>query len=267
VTSMESRVPGWLTTRCTKARCFSPECDQEVSPALWKVLCEESQAVQGFDAEVKLQSTQLKAVEGKRIQVTRASPSTHWMGPRCAVCRDPQWALLHNSCGHGVCQDCWVGWSESQIASCEAGRREVGMCFAPECRELLALSLVGHLELHSTPLKSFGSKSHVAQRRRLRSNPLFPGPLQVDCPQPGCWGLGYLGFETAMCFICEHQWSPEGSEGEGTSTDATVEDVMGVKMKKCPKCCEYIEKNGGCDHMTCRCQHQFWWSTLKPYNR
>jgi ariadne-1 len=42
---------------------------------------------------------------------------------------------------------------------------------------------------------------------------------------------------------------------------------MGVKVKKCPKCTEYIEKNGGCDHMTCRCGHEFWWSSLTPYRR
>ncbi|CAE7370501.1 unnamed protein product [Symbiodinium natans] len=73
-----------------------------------------------------------------------------------------------------------------------------------------------------------------------------------------------------MCFMCEHQWDatsgvveadtelPEGEEVAEVS-------VAGVRVKRCPKCREYIEKNGGCDHMTCRCGHQFSWSTLKPW--
>jgi len=69
-----------------------------------------------------------------------------------------------------------------------------------------------------------------------------------------------------MCFICEQQWEPE-DVGAPVPVDVNVEEVMGVKVKKCPKCNEYIEKNGGCDHMTCRCSYEFWWSTLAPYQR
>jgi ariadne-1 len=45
---------------------------------------------------------------------------------------------------------------------------------------------------------------------------------------------------------------------------------MGVAVKRCPKCSQYIEKNGGCDHMKCGhrgCGYEFWWSTLQPYER
>eukprot|EP00746_Dinoflagellata_sp_MGD_P127913 gnl/MRDRNA2_/MRDRNA2_62390_c0_seq1.p1 gnl/MRDRNA2_/MRDRNA2_62390_c0~~gnl/MRDRNA2_/MRDRNA2_62390_c0_seq1.p1 ORF type:complete len:362 (+),score=47.74 gnl/MRDRNA2_/MRDRNA2_62390_c0_seq1:82-1167(+) len=33
-------------------------------------------------------------------------------------------------------------------------------------------------------------------------------------------------------------------------------------MKCCPSCNALIEKNGGCDHMTCRCGHTFNWSEV-----
>jgi len=126
--------------------------------------------------------------------------------------------------------------------------------------------LIEHLDTRSQELLDFASRPEVKQRRRLRGNPVYPAHLQQDCPRAGCWGLGYWGFETVMCFICEHQWSPEDG-GVPMPQDADVEEVMGVKVKKCPKCTEYIEKNGGCDHMTCRCGYQFWWSTLQPYRK
>lgn len=71
------------------------------------------------------------------------------------------------------------------------------------------------------------------------------------------WGM------MVMCFICEHQWVPDAS-GE-TPAEVTEQDFAGLMVKKCPRCKEAIQKNGGCDHMTCRCHYEFWWSTLQPY--
>ena len=134
----------------------------------------------------------------------------------------------------------------------------------------------------------------------------------MDCPQPLCVGLGYLGFDTVMCFICEHQWDAFTGVVESAETEVPDEEapndiavfraqcfvhsgklintyqqsqlegsefvcsvpsevaeaaVAGVRVKRCPNCHEYIEKNGGCDHMTCRCRHEFAWTTLKPWRR
>ena len=39
-----------------------------------------------------------------------------------------------------------------------------------------------------------------------------------------------------------------------------------TNSKKCPKCPFRIEKNGGCDHMTCiKCRHEFCWSCLADF--
>merc|ERR1712007_193125 len=96
----------------------------------------------------------------------------------------------------------------------------------------------------SKQVNEFNHLPMVVKRRRLRNNELYPAAVQINCPQPHCWGLGYLGFDTVMCFICEHQWSP-GQEGAPIPTEVDVEEVMGIRVKKCPKCDEYIEKNGG----------------------
>jgi hypothetical protein len=100
-------------------------------------------------------------------------------------------------------------------------------------------------------------KDALRKRERLQANRLFPPEMQVNCPQPGCVGLGYIGFDSVMCFVCEHQWSLLDGVAPG-------DDLPGC-LKDCPKCNVQIEKNGGCDHMTCRCGYEFYWSTLLPY--
>ena len=38
--------------------------------------------------------------------------------------------------------------------------------------------------------------------------------------------------------------------------------------KQCPKCSYRIEKNEGCDHMTCiQCHYEFCWACLADFNR
>ena len=39
--------------------------------------------------------------------------------------------------------------------------------------------------------------------------------------------------------------------------EAFIQFVRGAKYKQCPKCKFWVEKNEGCDHMTCRCSFQF----------
>lgn len=41
--------------------------------------------------------------------------------------------------------------------------------------------------------------------------------------------------------------------------------VIQATTKPCPECRAKIEKRGGCDHMSCRCGHQFCWVCSAPW--
>jgi len=212
----------------------------------------------------KLVST-LSSQSGQHVKV-KVGRSDLFQVPTCPVCQETCLALLSDpdcDSSHAACETCWTRWAEEQIESCVAHRRLEARCMWPECTTRLSTSLGVwyHASTRSEAVRALTKK--LERRAHLQRNPLYPAPVQVECPLIGCVGLGYLGYDTVMCFHCEHQWIPtEAGEPAGLPD---VEKVMGVAVKKCPQCKEYIEKNGGCDHMTCRCKYEFYWSTLKPY--
>mmetsp|Transcript_25328 Transcript_25328/g.55289 ORF Transcript_25328/g.55289 Transcript_25328/m.55289 type:complete len:502 (+) Transcript_25328:57-1562(+) len=198
-------------------------------------------------------------------------------GPKCPICSEVSLALLcgaedvaegHSShAAHAACERCWARWAEEQLQECFLYKRAPARCLWPACCADMASDASDSLwqlsQRSSSKLK--GLMDGLRRRKRLQNNPLYSAEFQVECPQ--CVGLGYIGFDTVMCFLCEYQWEDTGQPPEiclALEGDE-LQLCPGLRVRKCPKCREYIEKNGGCDHMTCRCRHQFSWTTLKPW--
>jgi len=48
--------------------------------------------------------------------------------------------------------------------------------------------------------------------------------------------------------------------------DSETANWLSANTQDCPKCQSTIEKNGGCNHMTCRkCKHEFCWVCMEPW--
>lgn len=68
-----------------------------------------------------------------------------------------------------------------------------------------------------------------------------------------------------MCFLCKNIWHGRRSCEESLDKQLLIYKKK-FPVKKCPKCKSDIEKNSGCNHMTCsRCNYQFCWICLKVY--
>lgn len=194
-------------------------------------------------------------------------PALHivWPSPRasdfssrlvCPICCTQQPALLAG-CGsdcHLACCRCWSRWVDGQADRMRMQRCMGSFtCFGAGCHEVID-SRVWEFCPGANKLRD-----DLDRRSVLQQNVLYPACVQVDCPCPGCVGLGYLGHDTVMCFLCEHQWPADNGTKPSDSIDSLTD------TKACPRCSAPIEKNGGCDHMTCRCGYEFWWSTLNAY--
>lgn len=67
------------------------------------------------------------------------------------------------------------------------------------------------------------------------------------------------------CFNCKQPIH----KGKACEKDMTVDefiDGLGKKdYKKCPKCNYKIFKDGGCNHMTCKCGYEWCWLCSQKY--
>lgn len=80
--------------------------------------------------------------------------------------------------------------------------------------------------------------------------------------------------EARSCFIHDSPWHEGRTCAEYDAELKTEEEEANAhyyqaNTKPCPECSQPIQKNDGCDHMTCRkplgCGHEFCWRCLADY--
>ncbi|CAF5165845.1 unnamed protein product, partial [Rotaria magnacalcarata] len=79
--------------------------------------------------------------------------------------------------------------------------------------------------------------------------------------------------QTSFCFQCAQSWHDPIKcilllqWNKKMLDDSETVIWLKANTKSCPKCKVNIEKNGGCNHMTCgHCCHEFCWLCFGKYN-
>lgn len=86
-----------------------------------------------------------------------------------------------------------------------------------------------------------------------------PAVTCIKCKQRTCFKHRTMWHEDMSCDEYDVK------TGKLSGTDAT-NNWLTLHSKKCSHCGWHIEKNEGCDHMTCRqCKHEFCWECLVDY--
>jgi len=146
----------------------------------------------------------------------------------------------------------------------------------PQCPALVEPAFVQALV--EAPV--FAKFVRFAQRQFVDENPYIK-----FCPAEKCTKaikVGTLGKSSVacacgfvFCFRCarEVHWPMTCAQldrwEEKNKSDSETARWIKAHTKKCPKCLWPIEKDGGCNHMTCRrkeCGHQFCWLCMQPWS-
>jgi ariadne-1 len=180
---------------------------------------------------------------------------------------------------HFYCNACWRGYIHAAVGD---GPRCLSLrCPDPACSAAVVQDLVDAVTRAE-------DKDRYA-RFALRSFVEDGGGSRIKwCPAPGCAHAvelvgGHAGGDDAMGDVfcdCRHRFCWRcGEEAHRpvscdtvrawlakNSSESTANWIL-TNTKNCPKCLRAIEKNHGCNHMTCRppCNHQFCWLCFDPW--
>jgi ariadne-1 len=197
----------------------------------------------------------------------RAAP-----GSVCLICQEELEAgtatVSSLACGHAFCNGCWSTYLELKI---QEGDIAIG-CPQYKCRLRVPEEVVESLCPGEVALrfKAFLRNSYVDDSRTAAWCPHAGCTLAVDT---GEGGFVTCGGGHTFCTACKHpdahapapcalvrQWQIKCDD------DSETMNWLHTHTQDCPQCKSTIEKNGGCNHMTCRsCQHQFCWVCAGPW--
>jgi ariadne-1 len=185
----------------------------------------------------------------------------------CMICFDKKNKLMGLSCEHLFCGDCWNSYILTRI-------RSEGDPYV-KCPDFSC-----HL---------YADESHIMELLKSREEKLFfrrliiksfvhTNPYLQWCPHEKCdkvvkvtsaeCGAVTCECGETFCFMCSQEWHEPLTCAllcrwiKKYSGDSESMKWVSVNTKDCPKCNVPIEKNGGCNHMTCRnkaCAYEFCW--------
>jgi len=186
-------------------------------------------------------------------------------------------------CEHfkNICGACIQGMLKGKISDRKLDNADLACPFTCECvldQDLIRRSL--------TSKSFFEIYSNALAKHHLASNPNYIACLSSECGQyfsiEDCAGkkprgkgkttankniaCPYCNFE--LCLTCNRPWHDGPcSAAKQAEDEKSVAEMRAMGAKPCPKCGINIDKDGGCDHMTCNtCRHNFCWQCLVPYD-
>jgi len=92
-------------------------------------------------------------------------------------------------------------------------------------------------------------------------------PIECNCGSIFCFLCGEKWHEPTRCNVLK-SWNKKCLGESSEKIDCETANWILSYTKECPKCKAPIEKNGGCNHMTCRnvqCRYEFCWVCLSDW--
>lgn len=204
-------------------------------------------------------------------------PSASLPPIQCSICFDSVRTYSALACGHPFCNKCYSDFLGHKISD------EGHECFYARCPELkcqlvVPPAFVRTLVHEEDKLLRYENAASLArsyvddqaslkwcpapdcgfavQSSRAAADPSGRGfGVRCSCSHRFCFSCGHEDHCPASCYDLA-QWTIKCRD------DSETFNWLVANTKACPKCQTSIEKDGGCNHMTCKntsCKHEFCW--------
>mmetsp|Transcript_3472 Transcript_3472/g.4718 ORF Transcript_3472/g.4718 Transcript_3472/m.4718 type:complete len:606 (+) Transcript_3472:667-2484(+) len=190
-------------------------------------------------------------------------------------------------CGHSFCRDCWVEYIEHMILSgpsdaihtkCpQAGCQEI--VTEDEMRDVLCGGSCSKNHSLIDKFRGYQLRCFVEQNGHTRWCPAA-GCDKVAYTKTMCSSGDFSSGPVATC-TCTHKFCLKcGEEPHAPAycsvltkwkdkcrNESETANWILANTKACPRCSSRIEKNQGCNHMTCQsCKYEFCWICMGDWN-
>mmetsp|Transcript_17574 Transcript_17574/g.42892 ORF Transcript_17574/g.42892 Transcript_17574/m.42892 type:complete len:497 (-) Transcript_17574:193-1683(-) len=195
----------------------------------------------------------------------------------CGICLEdlPKSMYDDTECGHHFCLVCWTRYLETRIQDGQVAK----LC----CPEYKCAR-----EISEAEIKQCVEEGTLEKYYKFKRNCEIVASKDCRfCIAPDCDGVitKQLMKRRAVCDVCNqaicwtcgeafHRGSCEKAAKESKNNAYQIYKIL-HSVKRCPNCRVDIEKNSGCNHMTCyQCKYEFCWicggkytsNHFAPYN-
>ncbi|XP_057465857.1 probable E3 ubiquitin-protein ligase ARI2 isoform X1 [Actinidia eriantha] len=194
-----------------------------------------------------------------------SSPST----VMCNICIEdvPGTEVTKMNCGHNFCNNCWT---EHFIVKINEGQSKRIRCMAHKCNAICDEAIVRNLVRRRHPnlaekFDRFLLESYIDDNKMVKWCPSTPHcgnairveddefcEVECSCGLQFCFSCLADAHSPCSCLMWE-LWTKKCRDESETVNWITVH------TKPCPKCHKPVEKNGGCNLVSCICGQAFCW--------
>ncbi|PON76903.1 E3 ubiquitin ligase RBR family [Parasponia andersonii] len=187
----------------------------------------------------------------------------------CEICIEdvPSGDTTRMDCGHCFCNDCWTGHFVVKINEGQSKRIK---CMAHKCNAICDEVVVRNLVSKTHPdlaekFDRFLLESYIEDNKRVNWCPSAPhcgnairiedddfSEVECSCGLQFCFSCLSEAHSPCSCLMWE-LWVKKCRDESETVNWITVH------TKPCPKCHKPVEKNGGCNLVSCICGQAFCW--------
>jgi len=197
----------------------------------------------------------------------------------CAICFEDEYKpsdMIRMPCGHEFCIHCWKNFIATMLKDGHTSLLKT--CPQDGCKEIVTEEEVAKVSPEALPkYQSFQLRSFVDLNATCRWCP-GPGCERIAALSTDANGSSNLQFtdstiiatcdscDTSFCLKCgEEPHAPLACKylsrwHEKCRNESETANWILANTKACRRCGSRIEKNQGCNHMTCQqCKHEFCW--------
>jgi hypothetical protein len=186
----------------------------------------------------------------------------------CDICFDENLSI-QLSCGHEYCLDCLSEHIKARLSENDCDIK----CPSRECKKQIEQKDIQELMRDPKVMQKIDTlqlKRWLASQKNVKHCPTANCNFSfinekteqhtMRCPECKKDFCGLCAFAHSRNITCK-----EAEENRNTTTNASAAEKATEQWKKnntkpCPRCNATIEKNDGCNHMTCsKCRHEFCW--------